>query len=711
MVGSQIAMRGVELIAGSKPPAASAAAKDASPRVGSQIESARQDLINVCDALRELLEPAGISLAFEARRLLERQSCRIAVIGQIKSGKSSFINVLAGVPGLLPTDINPSTSAVTNVFFNQASPTGHQALFRFYAEADWKSLSEGGGRLRELTQQLVPGFEPALLTHNITAMRSRAKMRLGSQIDALLGKSHAYDQISHDVLTKYVCASELSGESEIGLYSEITQSADLYLPDGPFAFPVTITDTPGTNDPMLMRDEVTRSYLDKADAFIIVLTAQQPLSDNDVALLRILRGLHKDRIIVFVNRADELADYDRDVPILREFVRRKLSFEFPGIDVPIIVGSAKWGGGMLPAPISLATGRKPVGDSGFTQLTAELNRMLANSHCAFVIRQINTCFGEMTRASEVATRKELQNLKSAKSKAQLTAERIQYELQQLHGEQQRLAETQATIERSAQQFEQQLRRILIRNVDELKTSLRQAIDAQAANERYSLVSSILAGKAPRTWDCDCGALRRALSHTFAKSFEATESQLVNVSSRVAVELRKLAAALLDTDAVPTPPSEIFDAVAPPNPSALGRNVFVDLDVSWWSQLWRTRPTTDERGEAVEQLIKSEFHPLIDELAQVYESAFNTYIDTTTRWSFTVCSNLVQLLSRRQHDLASYYRSVLNGSQGTADEATIQQQTATIARLETQLAAIEQTGALLSGLAKTLSVPPSENRYV
>ena len=36
------------------------------------------------------------------------------------------------------------------------------------------------------------------------------------------------------------------------------------------------------------------------------LTARQPLSRADLNLLRLLKGLSKDRIVVFVNKVDEL---------------------------------------------------------------------------------------------------------------------------------------------------------------------------------------------------------------------------------------------------------------------------------------------------------------------------------------------------------------------------------------------------------------------
>ena len=104
------------------------------------------------------------------------------------------------------------------------------------------------------------------------------------------------------------------------------------MDSGPFDYPVTVIDTPGTNDPCLIRDEITRRSLETADLYIVVLTARQPLSAADVALLRILRGLHKERFVVFVNRIDELADIAANIrrsknappisPIALEAVKR-----------------------------------------------------------------------------------------------------------------------------------------------------------------------------------------------------------------------------------------------------------------------------------------------------------------------------------------------------------------------------------------------------
>ncbi len=219
--------------------------------------------------------------------------------------------------------------------------------FTFFGRDEWHQLVNGGGQIRELTRRLVPGFEVDLLNAHVQLMQRRSEQRLGSALEGLLGTKHSFPELSREIIERYVCsgligAADLSGQSK-GLFSDVTKSADLYFDLGSFGCATTIIDTPGTNDPFLVRDEITRRALESADIYIVVLTARQPLSTADLALLRILRGLHKDRIIVFINRIDELGNPAEDTPLIMQHVRRGLQREFPGVELPIVAGSAFWG--------------------------------------------------------------------------------------------------------------------------------------------------------------------------------------------------------------------------------------------------------------------------------------------------------------------------------------------------------------------------------
>src|SRR5262249_50107083 len=179
----------------------------------------------------------------------------------------------------------------------------------------------------------------------LQVMRTRAERRLGSAFEAALGQTHSFKELTPELIAEYVSAGdEYQGAAAPGrLYSDITRSADLYLSDGPFAFPVTLIDTPGTNDPFLVRDEITRRSLEDPDIYVFVISALQPLSVADVAMLRLLNGLHKDRIIVYINRTDQLPNPRADALLIKSAVEKRLSLEFPALGIPVICGSARLG--------------------------------------------------------------------------------------------------------------------------------------------------------------------------------------------------------------------------------------------------------------------------------------------------------------------------------------------------------------------------------
>jgi Dynamin family len=285
-------------------------------QVGCKLEAWRSDLIKCGRELQSRRAFRGSSFVDDSLRLLDRLTCRIGLIGQVKAGKSSLTNALACKPDMLPTDVNPFTTVVTNLHFGRTDvPADVAAEFTFFQANEWEQLAAGVRHIRELTERLVPGFDVEQLHKQVDALRRRSEQRLGAGLSALLGQKHVFSSLSSELLLRYVASNLSATETENkDAYSDIVKAADLYFASSDFGFPTTIIDTPGTNDPFLVRDEIARRALESAHVHIVVLTSRQAMSAADVALLRILQGLRKDRIVVFINRIDELGNIARLAP-------------------------------------------------------------------------------------------------------------------------------------------------------------------------------------------------------------------------------------------------------------------------------------------------------------------------------------------------------------------------------------------------------------
>lgn len=296
------------------------------------------------DSLEDTVDRKMRQTFRDLRERLDQWSAKVAVIGQVKAGKSTFLNAFLQQHDFLPADVNPWTSVVTNIRVNMPNDPVSGARFEFFDETDWQEIVQGGSKIRKLTEQLLPGFDTELLRKQSEEMRDRAQKRLGKHYHALLGSHHDYDFLTSDLLKRYVCAGPGSDEGlereSLGRYAALTKVANVYMRLPEFQVPTIITDTPGVNDPFLVRDEFTCRSLDKSDVFVVVLSAHQPLTDVDIALIRILAKQDSKDCLIFVNRIDELDDYSTEVPRVVEDVSRRLKDAIPDIEFDIVSGSA-----------------------------------------------------------------------------------------------------------------------------------------------------------------------------------------------------------------------------------------------------------------------------------------------------------------------------------------------------------------------------------
>lgn len=722
----------------------------ASGLIGTRLEELRRQLLSCGQVLAGLTEPAQQPLVREALSQLGQLECRIAVVGQIKSGKSSAINALVRNPHLLPTRITPWTTAVTNLHFAQAPPGGYSAVFSFLEQEEWDQLARGGGRIRELTEQLVPGFEPEHLEHQAALLRQRASERLGPEFELLLGQAHFFSDMVPGLVEEYVCAGEFGGLQEIGKYSDITKVADLYLDRGPFAFPATLVDTPGTNDPFLIRDEITRRSLGTADVYVVVLTATQPLSDTDVSLLRIMRGLNRDRIIVLVNRIDDLQDVDTELPQVMRFVEARLADEFPDSHIPVLYGSAWWANqayafepsaarrifkrrsvsyllraGLL-NPQELAAPDLASGDfcdrarqsllamSGMPALGQAIETLLTAARPTFMQRKIARSFAEMARACESAARSELQILLASEANARDAKSQAEDNFSIYTRERDLLAGVAADIEASAAGIEAQLARIIQEERESLRARLQEAIDSHAARERDVLIDTLSRGRSPKVWTHEGVALRRALSRVFGEGFEKAALRLTSFHGRVVPELHKLMCTLVPAPDLADSGSGQGLVIPTPSVAPLSRVLVLELENAGWSAFWSRQPSPESSGAKIETLIRSEFAPIADELVQLAQRAFYDFSTMTIRWSLAACRNIQLALQRRlervlaEHD-AARRTTQPGGGAGTEEEFTelIQVQAQRLEDTERLTRHLEHLAQSIDAILKTEAPRPHE----
>jgi signal recognition particle receptor subunit beta len=639
------------------------------------LDKIRTDLIVWGRQLNQLVDGPAQMLIQDGQQVLAELVCRIAVIGQVKAGKSSFVNALVGRPGLLPTDVNPWTTVVTRLHFNCASaPEGVASAFKFFDHDEWKMIAEGGGRIRELTERLVPGFTSDALSRYLYAMKKRAEQRLGKEFGKLLGTTHTFPELDRNILERYVCAgASRSPGDELGKYSDITKTADLYFRSNEFGFPTALIDTPGTNDPFLVRDEITRRSLDGADFHIVVLTARQPLSTADVALFRILRGLHKDRIVVFVNRIDELATLPADAQTVAELVHDGLRAEFPDIDIPIVTGSALWANASLsidnadqssilsPAFRAYArhvTGRDicaapqiPPGEladvlmacSGIPELHERLNQAILNSHASRTIAHTAANFCEFAHVGEISTHGEIVRLDQLMRMTAESPETNAHEARKLEENADRVRQLSVDLEQTILGLDRQLNSLVQTECEALSGTLHERIAAFSEQERLRLGEVMSQSKSVRSWRCDSAALRRLIETEYLKRLQETENRIVGPEYNIFHRLQESVAHVLPDALQGLELTLLPPPITPLSLSALGKAVVFDLDHPWWMAWWKGRLSQEDRLKELDRMISDEFSPVVNDLVSAAHTRLAQQVSSTLQSARVICSGVVDAL--------------------------------------------------------------------
>lgn len=250
-----------------------------------EIWERKQRLLQLLQRAKEYGWIDDSTLKAEIKRA-EEQKLTIGVIGQMKAGKSTFLNSFIFGDTILPAATSPMTASLSYITYGPEK----KLVAEFYTPDEWVELRN--------TAQLPieEGQESTAQGSKIKAAQELvAKAGKISQLDSLLGKTKE-DSFSN--LIDYVGAD--------GKYIAITKAVTLYYPLE-YLKGVEIVDTPGFNDPIVSREERTRQFLKQADVSLLLLYAGRAFdaSDRDI-LFKDVRNCGIGKILVGINKYDTI---------------------------------------------------------------------------------------------------------------------------------------------------------------------------------------------------------------------------------------------------------------------------------------------------------------------------------------------------------------------------------------------------------------------
>lgn len=214
------------------------------------IESAEKDKLEI---------PSSLELA---SMQIERNDYDIVVCGEVKKGKSSFINAVIG-DDILPTNTSVATSQVFRI--TNSETNRYELVFT-------------DGSRKEISREALSKY--------------------GSQVDADMAGEPVFQDKVLDYIQVY-CPVE-------------------FLPKG-----VNIVDTPGLGALYEAHERITNTYVSKAAAVVFILDPANPIVQQEKAFIRKIYGITKHVLFVMTKRDDYDEQYiinivRRDEEILNE---------------------------------------------------------------------------------------------------------------------------------------------------------------------------------------------------------------------------------------------------------------------------------------------------------------------------------------------------------------------------------------------------------
>lgn len=205
-------------------------------------------------------------------KFAEDRLLRLGVVGQVKAGKSSLLNLLLfGGKEVLPKAATPMTASLTHITKSDRD----EIKVEYYTKEDWAEIEEHAKEYRRMKKAgedrtaQVPAFVQA--SHELVEMAAERGLQVGQHLDTKAVETVPVSEMN-DKLTSLVGAD--------GKLTPLVKSVAIHCAQG--VPDLDIVDTPGINDPIGSRSRRAEKMLVDCDAVLLLSYAGQFMDDVDV---------------------------------------------------------------------------------------------------------------------------------------------------------------------------------------------------------------------------------------------------------------------------------------------------------------------------------------------------------------------------------------------------------------------------------------------
>ncbi len=211
---------------------------------------------------------------------LNNQKFSIGITGVMNAGKSTMLNALMGKE-ILGSAVVPETANLTVVKHN----INEKAKVFYWNTQEWEKIEKAALELESMRDYVNE-------THSI----------FGDELNSYVQKESRYDEIDIKDLSLYTSAEAEGKKCNLVKYVELGSNLD-FLADG-----IEIVDTPGLDDPVIQREEITKEYISACDMMLHLMNVSQSATLKDVEfIIDALLYQNISKLLVVITRADTVS--------------------------------------------------------------------------------------------------------------------------------------------------------------------------------------------------------------------------------------------------------------------------------------------------------------------------------------------------------------------------------------------------------------------
>ena len=216
----------------------------------------------------------------ETKNYLNNQKFSIGITGVMNAGKSTMLNALMGKE-ILGSAVVPETANLTIVKHN---PTEKAKVF-YWNKNEWGRIEDSANELESMRKYV-----------------DETNSLFGNSLKDYIKEESRYDEVDINDLSLYTSAEAEGKRCNLVKYVELGSNLD-FLSDG-----IEIVDTPGLDDPVIQREEITKEYISQCDMMLHLMNVSQSATLKDVEfIIDALLYQNISKLLVVVTRADTVS--------------------------------------------------------------------------------------------------------------------------------------------------------------------------------------------------------------------------------------------------------------------------------------------------------------------------------------------------------------------------------------------------------------------